>query len=192
MDLFILNCCLFCIGTIGVGRTVEAANALRIFKDAADRGYKIKQNTVVKINIDGENEDVQLRKLARWVPMVNLLYAYNDIITYNDNMDTIFNALDSMDLIEEMSDLEKEIYNNKLTVLNAILTPIKAARVLNQIKIDKELAEKLLKEIPDTEENKDIIKLLNEIIEEEKTNANSEDENTDKKDHPKRLFKRKK
>ena len=47
MDLFILNCCLFCIGTIGVGRTVEAANALRIFKDAADRGYKIKQNTVV-------------------------------------------------------------------------------------------------------------------------------------------------
>lgn len=107
MDLFILNCCLFCIGTIGVGRTVEAANALRIFKDAADRGYKIKQNTVVKINIDGENEDVQLRKLARWVPMVNLLYAYNDIITYNDNMDTIFNALDSMDLIEEMSDLEK-------------------------------------------------------------------------------------
>lgn len=192
MDLFILNCCLFCIGTIGVGRTVEAANALRIFKDAADRGYKIKQNTVVKINIDGENEDVQLRKLARWVPMVNLLYAYNDIITYNDNMDTIFNALDSMDLIEEMSDLEKEIYNNKPAVLNAILTPIKAARVLNQIKIDKELAEKLLKEIPDTEENKDIIKLLNEIIEEEKTNANSEDENTDKKDHPKRLFKRKK
>lgn len=64
--------------------------------------------------------------------------------------------------------------------------------MLNQIKIDKELAEKLLKEIPDTEENKDIIKLLNEIIEEEKTNANSEDENTDKKDHPKRLFKRKK
>lgn len=187
-----MNCCIFCIGTIGVGRTVEAANALRIFKDAADRGYKIKQNTVVKINIDGENEDVQLRKLARWVPMVNLLYAYNDIITYNDNMDTIFNALDSMDLIEEMSDLEKEIYNNKPTVLNAILTPIKAARVLNQIKIDKELAEKLLKEIPDTEENKDIIKLLNEIIEEEKTNANSEDENTDKKDHPKRLFKRKK
>lgn len=192
MDLFILNCCLFCIGTIGVGRTVEVANALRIFKDAADRGYKIKQNTVVKINIDGENEDVQLRKLARWVPMINLLYAYNDIITYNDNMDTIFNALDSMDLIEEMSDLEKEIYNNKPTVLNAILTPIKAARVLNQIEIDKELAEKLLKEIPDTEENKDIIKLLNEIIEEEKTNTNSEDENTDKKDPPKRLFKRKK
>lgn len=37
-----------------------------------------------------------------------------------------------------------------------------------------------------------IIKLLNEIIEEEKTSANSEDENTDKKDPPKRLFKRKK
>lgn len=182
----------FCIGTVGVSKTAEIVNSLRIFKDAADRGYKLKQATRVEINITDDNEDVQLRKLARWVPIVNILHSYNDIITYNDNMDTIFNALDSMDLIEEMSDLEKEIYNNKPTVLNAILTPIKAARVLNQIKIDKELAEKLLKEIPDTEENKDIIKLLNEIIEEEKTNANSEDENTDKKDHPKRLFKRKK
>lgn len=181
MNLLILNLCLFCIGTVGVSKTAEIVNSLRIFKDAADRGYKLKQATRVEINITDDNEDVQLRKLARWVPIVNILHSYNDIITYNDNMDTIFNALDSMDLIEEMSDLEKEIYNNKPTVLNAILTPIKAARVLNQIKIDKELAEKLLKEIPDTEENKDIIKLLNEIIEEEKTNANSEDENTDKK-----------
>ena len=144
------------------------------------------------INITDDNEDVQLRKLARWVPIVNILHSYNDIIDYNNNTDVIFDALSSMDLIEEMTEKEKEIYKDKPTILNAILTPIKASHRQKYINIDGPMAEELLKEVPDTEENKDIIKLLNEIIEEEKTNANSEDENTDKKDHPKRLFKRKK
>ena len=147
---------------------------------------------MVEINITDDDEDVQLRKLARWVPIVNILHSYNDIIDYNNNTDVIFDALSSMDLIEEMTEKEKEIYKDKPTILNAILTPIKASHRQKYINVDGPMAEKLLKEIPDTEENKDIIKLLNEIIEEEKTNANSEDENTDKKDHPKRLFKRKK
>lgn len=42
MNLLILNLCLFCIGTVGVSKTAEIVNSLRIFKDAADRGYKLK------------------------------------------------------------------------------------------------------------------------------------------------------
>ena len=44
------------------------------------------------------------------------------------------------------------------------------------------MAEELLKEIPDTEKNKEIIELLNNIKE----------DNSDRKDPPKKLFKRKK
>ena len=57
------------------------------------------------------------------------------------------------------------------------------------------MAEELLKEIPDTEENKEIIELLNNIIEQEKRNNdknNIKEDNSDRKDLPKKLFKRKK
>ena len=124
MNLLILNLCLFCIGTVGVSKTAEIVNSLRVFKDAADRGYKLKHATMVEINITDDNENVQLRKLARWVPIVNILRSYNDIIDYNNNTDVIFDALSSMDLIEEMTEKEKEIYKDKPTILNAILTPI--------------------------------------------------------------------
>ena len=182
MNLLILNLCLFCIGTVGVSKTAEIVNSLRVFKDAADRGYKLKQATRVEINITDDDEDVQLRKLARWIPIVNILHSYNDIIDYNNNTDVIFDALSSMDLIEEMTEKEKEIYKDKPTILNAILTPIKASHRQKYINIDGPMAEELLKEIPDTEENKEIIELLNNIKE----------DNSDRKDPPKKLFKRKK
>ena len=73
-----------------------------------------------------------------------------------------------MDLIEEMTEKEKEIYKDKPTILNAILTPIKASHRQKYINIDGPMAEELLKEIPDTDENKEIIELLNNIIEQEK------------------------
>ena len=100
-----------------------------------------------------------------------------------------------MDLIEEMTEKEKEIYKDKPTILNAILTPIKASHRQKYINIDGHMAEELLKEIPDTDENKEIIELLNNIIEQEKRNNdknNIKEDNSDRKDPPKKLFKRKK
>lgn len=189
MDLLILNLCLFCTGTIGVSRIADVANSLRIFKDAADKGYKIKPGGKVILN---PNEDVQLKKMARWVPIVNLLDTYNNIIAYNNNVDLILKALEEMDLLEEMSDDEKEIYNKKPTTLNAILTPLKAARLEQHIEVDEEMLEELLKEIPDTEENKEVREILNDIIEQRNKENLDKNHNQDKKELPKRLFKKRK
>ena len=117
----------FWIGTIITSFSMEIANELRMFKDAADAGYKI---DIKRLSELGEQLNTNTSKntlLSMLIPIFNIMQVLQRTIKYNNARSMILTQLSIMDCLEEMTEIEKEEYKENPTGLNAYIIPIKSA-----------------------------------------------------------------
>jgi len=117
------------LGTGALSFFMEMANELRLFKDAADEGYKI---DVLKLS--EMNKKISGKGSLSWllVPILNMLKVIKNTSQYNNNRSMMLTQLKVMDMLVEMNDLEKMIYQKNPTGLNAMLIELKAEMKLER------------------------------------------------------------
>lgn len=110
---------IFYLTTVILSAGMKFASDVRIYKDAADEGYKILF-------------DMDLFKLPLLVPLFNLIWVVKNTMDYdNDYRSKILYSLNEMGALEEMNELEKRDYEKNPSTLNAYLVPKKWDRKLN-------------------------------------------------------------
>ena len=124
------------LGTSVASFGLEIANELRVFKDAADAGYKIDINKLADLK---NFKTSKIMFLSLLIPIVNIMQVVQNTIKYNAARETILDQLSLVDALEEMSDVEKQEYLKKPTGLNAILILLKAKMItLNETSIEND------------------------------------------------------
>lgn len=118
----IMEILFFWISSIFVSFGMDVANYFRFLKDSADIGYKV----IPKKKQDGKQNNAKLALLVMLIPGVNLVTQLLARKKYNDAGAILFEQYKLEGKIEEMTKLEKEIYQQNPTGLNALLTPVKA------------------------------------------------------------------
>ncbi len=98
---------------------MKFASDVRIYKDAADQGYKILF-------------DMDLFKLPFLIPLFNIFWVVKNTVEYDrDYRSEVLFYLNEIKALEEMNELEKSEYAKKPSALNAFLVPKKWDRILN-------------------------------------------------------------
>lgn len=118
------------ITTTVTSYVLDLGLGIKLFKDLADQGYKIdlERYKELKEELNLGNRSV----IIKFIPFLNILNEMKKSFDYNQQRNMIFNSMDVLDLLEEMTDLEKEEYQKKPTGWNAILLPIKVERRLSK------------------------------------------------------------
>lgn len=113
------------LGTCVVSFIGEVKNELRMFKDAADAGYKI---DIDKLKQFGENlspDLMRLQSLALFIPIFNIMQVLKNVNHYNNIRPMVLEQLNVIDALVEMEAFEKEEYLKKPTGFNACLVTVK-------------------------------------------------------------------
>ena len=116
---------IFWITTIILTIILELKNSFRIIKDIADAGYKFEKERLAEVNKEINPNAKKASFMTMLIPVINLLETMKRVISYNNSRDTILDGLNVLDVLEEMTELEKEEYKKNPTGLNAIIVPIK-------------------------------------------------------------------
>lgn len=130
------------IASIGM----EIANELRMFKDIADEGYKIDITRLKELGKELNPDASKTTFLSLLIPIFNIMQVFQRTIQYNNIRHTILDQLDVLNLLDEMSEIEKQEYLKNPTGLNAFLIPMKA-----EIRLAKALTFKIKNENEDSE-----------------------------------------
>ena len=128
-------------GTVVVSTIMDIDFSLQLTKDIADAGGKLNAEKTKELkNLLPAN--LRNRSLLfKIIPIVNVIFSFVNRVNYERQRNTVLNQLNLLGVIDEMTDLEKEIYNEKPTRFNAIMAPIKCAIRLNSadvLEIDNE------------------------------------------------------
>ena len=105
--------------------------AFKMFKEIADVGYKINADKFRDFANSIPTNSSDISKVIRFIPFVNLLYTLHGINSYENNKQLIFQQFLSLDILEEMTDDEKEEYKKNPTGLNAMVITLNNGRVVN-------------------------------------------------------------
>lgn len=142
---------------------LEMSNGLRMFKDVADAGYKIDIRRLSELSKQLNPNASKDALLLMLIPIFNIMLVFQRTIQYNNARPLILDQLNVMDVLEEMSEIEKQEYQKKPTGLNALLIPLNAEiRLLkaSSIKIETETEQsEIFYEIDDSLENMTILKV---------------------------------
>lgn len=142
---------------------MEMANELRMFKDVADAGYKIDVRRLSDLNKQLNPNASKATILSMLIPIFNIMQVFQRTIQYNNVRPMMLDQLNVMDVLEEMSEIEKQEYQKKPTGLNALLIPLKVEIRLSKaasIKIDTGTEKsEIFYEIDDSLENITILKV---------------------------------
>ena len=111
-----------CITSFGI----EIATSFRMFKDVADAGYKIDIERMDKITKILDPDSSKREFLTMLLPVFNIMHSSFKAIDYNNAKSMLLDQLGVLDVLEEMSEIEKQEYQKKPTGLNAILVPLKS------------------------------------------------------------------
>lgn len=111
-----------CITSFGI----EIATSFRMFKDVADAGYKIDIDRMDKIAKILDPDSSKREFLTMLLPVFNIMHSSFKAIDYNNAKSMLLDQLGVLDVLEEMSEIEKQEYQKKPTGLNAILVPLKS------------------------------------------------------------------
>ena len=103
-----------CLGTYALSFLIEKYHQLVLMKDMADAGYKLKEN-----NDPDTHKNIKVVDDYILIPFLNVYEAVSNYIQYINSKYLFLTEAHMLDLIEEMSKKEKEIYNKKPTMLNA-------------------------------------------------------------------------
>lgn len=116
---------LFCLGTSVTSFCMEMANELRMFKDVADAGYKIDLRRMSELQKQLLPDAAKITFLSMLIPIFNIMQVFKNTIQYNNIRPMILDQLSAMDVLEEMSEIEKQEYLKKPSSLNALIVPLK-------------------------------------------------------------------
>ena len=108
-----------CVVSSVVSVIVVRYNEFRMYKDTADKGYKINIKKVLN-NTNQNKRKHNYKNLLLLFPIVNLFIAADNVIKYNKIKPFLVDRLKSTDFIEEMTEEEKKIYQSNPTINNAI------------------------------------------------------------------------
>ena len=113
------------LSTVAVSFGMEIANELRMFKDVADAGYRVDVNRLSELGKQLNPNSVNITLLSLLMPVVNIMYVFQRAIQYNNVRPMILDQLNVIDVLKEMTELEKIEYLEKPTGLNAAFVTFK-------------------------------------------------------------------
>lgn len=102
--------------------SADLINKLKIYKDLADNGYQIDNDKLAESNI---RLSLTENPIITFIPIINIMNVMKNSIDYAKNKENILDYLDSLGLIKEMDPHEKEEYDQKRSLFNAFILPIK-------------------------------------------------------------------
>lgn len=114
------------LSTVAVSFGMEIANELRMFKDVADAGYRVDVNRLSELGKQLNPNSVNVTLLSLLMPVVNIMYVFQRAIQYNNVRPMILDQLNVIDVLKEMTELEKIEYLEKPTGLNAAFVTLKS------------------------------------------------------------------
>jgi len=114
----------FWVGSSIMSFLMDLGNEMRIFKDAADAGYKIKMEKLSELGKQVNTNEKTPTSLLNIIPLVNILIALQRTIQYNNIRTRVLNQLSVMDVLEEMTEIEKSKYLSKPTIFNALIISV--------------------------------------------------------------------
>ena len=127
-----MNFLILWLGTSVASFIMEIANELRIFKDAADAGYKIDTKRIAELQKQLNPNATKATLLSMLIPIFNVMSVFQRTIQYNNARSMILDQLSVIDALEEMLEIEKTEYSKNPTGLNALIVPLKS-----QIRLSK-------------------------------------------------------
>ena len=113
------------LGTIILSASISIANELRMYKDAADAGYKINGRNLNYYNREYKNGTIKNISIALLIPIYNIMITMINVMSYNINRGTMLDNLSMMDALEDMTEKEKQEYKRFPTGLHALIIMIK-------------------------------------------------------------------
>jgi len=151
------------LGTSITSFFMEMANELRMFKDAADAGYKIDIRRLSDLSKQLNPNASKATLLSILIPIFNIMQVFQRTVQYNNVRPMILDQLNVMDALKEMSEMEKQEYQKKPTGLNALLIQLRAEIRISRaasikIETDTEKSE-IFYEMDDSLENITILKV---------------------------------
>lgn len=120
------------LGTTAASFAMELANEFKIFKDAADAGYKINMKRLSEFQKQLSPDATKITFLSMLIPLYNVMSVFQRVIQYENARPMILDQLSVTGVLEEMSDYEKKEYSKRPTGLNAIIVPLKAESKLSK------------------------------------------------------------
>ena len=111
--------------TVLMSLGVSIANELRMYKDAADNGYRIDGINLNTYTSKYGSNIVKNITLQLLIPFYNILSSFVNILIYNNNRPHLLDELNMMDALDEMRDEEKEYYQKFPTGLRALIMMVK-------------------------------------------------------------------
>ena len=120
------------LGTTAASFAMELANEFKIFKDAADAGYKIDTKRLSEFQKQLSPDATKITFLSMLIPLYNVMSVFQRVIQCENARPMILDQLSVTGVLEEMSDYEKKEYSKRPTGLNALIVPLKAESKLSK------------------------------------------------------------
>lgn len=117
---------------------MEITNELRMFKDAADAGYKIDVKRLSELGMQLNPNATKETLLSMLIPIFNVMQVFQRTIQYNNVRPMILDQLSVIDALEEMTESEKAEYLKNPTGLNTLVVPLKS-----EIRLSKAISIKI-------------------------------------------------
>lgn len=115
------------LGTTITSLILSTINELRMYKDAADAGYKIDGRNLNKYNQEYEQRNIKNFSLALLIPFVNLFITVINVVMYGLTRENIIEHLGMIKVLEDLTEEEKKKYQKFPTGLHALIIMIKEA-----------------------------------------------------------------
>ncbi len=130
--------------TVVVSYFMEIMSELRIFKDAADAGYKVDlqrlKDISAQINPDGD----KIFTLSLLIPIFNMINVLCRTRKFDEDRGFLLDELRVIDALDEMSKVEQEEYSKKPTLFNALFIPF----IVKKRLLDSELVVVMIENKP--------------------------------------------
>ena len=111
--------------TVLISSGVSVANELRMYKDAADNGYRIDGINLNAYTSKYRSNIVKNITFRILIPFYNILSSLVNVLIYNNNRPRLLYELNMMDALDEMREEEKEYYQKFPTGLRALRMMVK-------------------------------------------------------------------
>lgn len=121
-------------GTIVVSKIMDIDLGLQVMKDVADAGYRIDTEKLKEFTgFLSENVRKQ-RTLYTFLPIANVVFSFVARANYENRKEYLLNQMSLLGIMEEMTPIEKELYNKRRTKFNALHSSISYELRLNDAK----------------------------------------------------------
>lgn len=150
--------------TIAANKAIEGITILKFVKTLADYGYKIDFKKLVEFRGDMRqtaiNEVVENKKILKYIPIINVLEALKFYKEFEVYQDRILGEIDTLGLLEEMTEEEKQLYLKKPTPMNAMFInyKLKISEIVSETEIEQEIHGKKVKIISEIKDGKLVCK----------------------------------